>query len=59
MTFRIIMKRTSLSMAVVFLFGVSALAATVSDQAGLKLELEDTGNIAGVELGGVKLRFSA
>ena len=55
MTFRIILKRTSLSMAVVFLFGVSALAATVSDQAGLKLELEDTGNIAGVELGGVKL----
>jgi len=42
-------------MAVVFLFGVSALAATVSDQAGLKLELEGNGSIAGVELGGAKL----
>jgi len=49
------MRNTILSLAGVFLFGASVQAATLSDHAGLKLELEDNGNIAGVELSGEKL----
>jgi hypothetical protein len=44
-----------LTLAAGFLLSAPMMAATVSDQAGLKLELEDTGNIAEVELGGAKL----
>ncbi|MCY2989757.1 MAG: hypothetical protein NTY19_18055 [Planctomycetota bacterium] len=49
------MKNPILSLAGVFLFGASVPAATLSDHAGLKLALEDNGNIAGVELSGEKL----
>ena len=49
------MRNTIVSLAGVFLFGASVQAATLSDHAGLKLELEDNGNIAGVELSGEKL----
>jgi len=49
------MRNTILSLAGVFLFGASVQAATLSDHAGLKLELEDNGNITGVELSGEKL----
>jgi len=49
------MKNTILSLAGDFLLSASLQGATLSDQADLKLELEDNGNIAGVELRGVKL----
>jgi len=49
------MKRTIFSIAGVFLLGASALAATVSDRAGLTLELGDNGNISGVAMSGAKL----
>ena len=49
------MKNTLLSSAAGILLSVSLHAATLSDNAGLKIELEDTGNIAGVELSGAKL----
>ena len=49
------MRNPILSLAGVFLFGASVPAATLSDHAGLKLALEDNGNIAGVELSGEKL----
>ena len=49
------MKNTIFSSAVSILLSVSLHAATLSDHAGLKLELEDNGNISGVELGGAKL----
>ena len=44
-----------LTLAAGFLLSAPLMATTVSDQAGLKLELEDTGSITGVELGGAKL----
>jgi len=37
------------------LLSVSLHAATLSDHADLKLELKDSGDIAGVEMGGAKL----
>jgi hypothetical protein len=49
------MRNTILSLAGLFLFSASVQAATLSDHAGLKLELEDNGNIAGVEMRGEKL----
>ncbi|MCX7012026.1 MAG: hypothetical protein NTW86_05585 [Candidatus Sumerlaeota bacterium] len=49
------MRNTILSLAGAFLFSASVQAATLSDHAGLKLELEDNVNIAAVELSGEKL----
>ncbi len=49
------MQNTLLYSAAVFLCFVSLNAATLSDHAGLKLELEANGTIAGVELGEAKL----
>ena len=46
------MRSTFLCLAGIFLFSAFARSATLSDNAGLKIELEDNGNIAGVELGG-------
>ena len=49
------MKNTIVSLVGVVLLSASVPAATVSDHAGLKLAMEDNGNITGVELGGEKL----
>lgn len=49
------MKNITLILAGVFLLSASALAATVSDRAGLTLELGDNGNISGVAMSGAKL----
>ena len=46
------MRSTFLCLAVIFLFSAFARSAALSDNVGLKIELEDNGNIAGVELGG-------
>ena len=49
------MKNITLILAGGFLFGASALAATLSDRAGLTLELQDSGNISSVAMNGTKL----
>lgn len=49
------MKIITLSLAGGILLGGSALAATVSDRAGLTLEWGDNGNISGVAMNGAKL----
>jgi hypothetical protein len=49
------MKNIILSLAGGVLLGASALAATVSDRAGLTLEWGDNGNISGIAMNGAKL----
>ncbi|AKC82314.1 hypothetical protein IMCC26134_05200 [Verrucomicrobia bacterium IMCC26134] len=49
------MKNITLILAGGFLFGASALAETVSDRAGLTLELQENGNVSGVAMNGTKL----